>query len=103
VHNKIRAMSPKPGAYVELMHKGSLQRVKIFRSRLAKEALPYKQVQIEAQRFLIGCGDGRAIEIVELQLSGKNGFLLIFLSAACKDTLFPFHKKMSFSTLFLFF
>jgi methionyl-tRNA formyltransferase len=72
VHNKIRAMSPKPGAYVELMHKGSLQRVKIFRSRLAKEALPYKQVQIEAQRFLIGCGDGRAIEIVELQRPGKK-------------------------------
>ena len=67
VHNKIRGLSPFPGAWTEMTIGGKAERVKMLASALAdQEGEPGKLLDGE---LTIACGEA-AIRIVELQRAG---------------------------------
>ena len=69
VHDFIRAMADAPCAYTFLNGK----RMKLYRSALTDEMseLPAGTVADE-KRLLVACGDGRCIELREIQLEGSK-------------------------------
>ena len=71
VHNKIRGLSPFPGAWFEFELGGKTERVKVLRSRLANETGAPGEVIDAGERLLIGCGEG-AVELVNVQRAGKR-------------------------------
>lgn len=71
VHNHIRAYSTNPGAYMIL--KGEI--IKIYRSAVSKvnhSLEPGTIFNISKNGFSISCGNGTAIDVLELQISGKK-------------------------------
>ena len=61
VHNRIRALSPKPGAYCFVTIRGQKKRLKILKSKVASE-----------EKSLIAlCLDGD-LQLLEIQLEGKS-------------------------------
>jgi methionyl-tRNA formyltransferase len=68
VHNHIRALSPKPGAW--MMYQG--QRLRVYRTRVAPEHQPGlgQFIHVNDQHF-VGCASG-SIELLEVQLEGKR-------------------------------
>jgi methionyl-tRNA formyltransferase len=67
VHNRIRGLSPSPGAWCEMPAAGGAERVKLLRSTLAQgEGQPGA---ILDDRLTIACGEG-AVRLVELQRAG---------------------------------
>jgi len=69
VHNLIRGLSPKPGAFS--FHQGT--QLKFYRSHIVRgKSSPQAGTVVEAKKHLvISCGDG-LLEILELQQEGKN-------------------------------
>jgi methionyl-tRNA formyltransferase len=68
VHNLIRGLAPFPGAFFEADLGKGLERVKVFRTRIAEGAGTPGRVLDD---FLtIACGDG-ALRVLEVQRSGK--------------------------------
>lgn len=69
VHNRIRGLSPWPSANARLNGKT----VKIHRSVLSDEKGGAAGEIVEAgKRLVVSCGDGRCIEILNLQAEGKK-------------------------------
>ncbi len=69
VHNKIRGLSPWPSATAVLGGK----KVKIHKSILAADAGKSAGEVIEnGKRLVVSCGDGKCIEIINLQAEGKK-------------------------------
>jgi methionyl-tRNA formyltransferase len=67
VHNRIRGLSPSPGAWCEMEIGGRNERVKVLRShRIAADGEPGA---ILGDTLTVACGTG-AVELVELQRSG---------------------------------
>lgn len=66
VHNRIRGMSPTPGAFTT--SRGKL--LKLLRSTVADDSGRPGEILEAASRLVIACGIG-AVEIVELQLEGR--------------------------------
>jgi methionyl-tRNA formyltransferase len=67
VHNRIRGLSPFPGAWCETEAGGKPERLKLLRSTMADgEGAPG---EILDDRLTVACGDG-AIRLVELQRAG---------------------------------
>jgi methionyl-tRNA formyltransferase len=68
VHNLIRGLAPFPGAFFEADLGKGLERVKVFRTRIAEGAGTPSRVLDD---FLtIACGEG-ALRVLEVQRSGK--------------------------------
>lgn len=67
VHDRIRGLSPFPGAWCEMDIRGKRERVKILRSTLADGTGAPGGVLDE--RLTIACGEG-AVRLVELQRAG---------------------------------
>lgn len=71
VHNKIRGLSPFPGAWFEIDTGGKRERVKVLKSRLADgEGAPGEVIGTD-QTLRIACGEG-GVELISLQRSGKK-------------------------------
>ncbi len=69
VHNLIRGLTPWPMAQTELQGKT----LKIHQSRITGMTRDGRAGQvISTQPFYIRCGDGRVLEILEVQLEGKK-------------------------------
>ncbi len=68
VHNLIRGLSPFPGAFFEVELGKRLERVKVFRTRIAEGAGMPGRVLDDC--LTIACGEG-AIRVLEVQRSGK--------------------------------
>ena len=72
VHNRIRGLSPFPGAWMEVGPAGRRERLKVLRSTLAHgSGAPGTLLD---QKFAIACGTG-AIRLVEVQRAGKRPML----------------------------
>lgn len=68
IHNLIRGLNPWPIAYTKF--NGKL--IKIYKSKLM-ESKPGKPGEVlSIFPFIVGCGDNTAIEIIDLQIEGKN-------------------------------
>lgn len=70
VHNKIRGLNPWPVALTSINGKN----VKIYKSRILKEKFTGNPGEIvdNNKRLAVMCGDGAAVEILELQQEGKK-------------------------------
>jgi methionyl-tRNA formyltransferase len=68
IHDRVRALSPFPGAYFEADLGKGFERVKILRSALAEGAGPPGQV-LETP-LVVACGEN-ALRVVEIQRAGK--------------------------------
>ncbi|NGX44930.1 MAG: Methionyl-tRNA formyltransferase [Chlamydiae bacterium] len=86
IHNQIRALSPRPGAYCQVKIQGVTKRLIIRRSRALEEvkSTPKATLKFENGEWIVGCGSG-ALSLLELQLEGKKSlpigeFLLGFSS-----------------------
>lgn len=71
VFNHIRALSPAPGAY--FMLKG--EKIKIYASKVSE--LTHQEevgsiINVSKKGFMIACGEGTVLEILEIQQTGKN-------------------------------
>ncbi len=66
--NRLRGFQPWPGAYSRFRGK-TLQ---VWRAGPAHRALPQCELHVEGDRLFVGCGEGEALELLELQLEGKR-------------------------------
>ena len=67
VHNRVRGLSPFPGAWCEVRFGGGLERLKILRTALAVGT--GRPGEILDERLTVACGRG-AVRMVEVQRSG---------------------------------
>jgi methionyl-tRNA formyltransferase len=80
VHNRVRGLSPMPGAWCEAEIGGRLERLKALRSTLVEGAGAPGEVLDD--RFTVACGSG-AVRLVELQRAGgRPASALEFLRGA---------------------
>lgn len=92
VHNQIRALSPNPGAYVNMRYKEQIKRLKILRSKVCfVESKPYENFSYSLKEWIVGCKDG-AIEILMVQLEGKREMDYLSFSKGLHEepTILPF-------------
>lgn len=68
IHNQIRGLSSWPAAYLLLGGK----RLKVYRSKLAEGYSGQPGILLDNKRMIVGCGDGKAIELTEVQLEGSK-------------------------------
>jgi methionyl-tRNA formyltransferase len=68
VHNRIRGLSPFPGAWFELVLNGQPTRVKALRAQRAADTLAPGAL---GSNLTLGCADG-AVRITEVQREGKG-------------------------------
>ncbi len=69
VHDRIRGLSPHPGAWFEIELNGKRERIKVLRSALAK-ASGVPGTLLDA-RLTVACGEG-ALRLTEVQRAGKK-------------------------------
>jgi methionyl-tRNA formyltransferase len=75
VHNHIRALSPKPGAYVFCQIGSDIKRLKILQSKIVLvRSFPYHEVCLDKKHWIMGC-EKHALEIIKVQLEGKKPML----------------------------
>jgi methionyl-tRNA formyltransferase len=68
IFNRMRGFQPWPGAYTRFRGKN----LHLFRARPSIEALSPGEAQVQADRLMVGCGDGTSLELLELQLEGRK-------------------------------
>ena len=66
--NRLRGFQPWPGAHSKFRGKN----LQIYRAVAIDRTLASAELTVESNHLLVGCGDGTAIEILELQLEGKK-------------------------------
>ncbi|MGA6951631.1 MAG: methionyl-tRNA formyltransferase, partial [Candidatus Sulfotelmatobacter sp.] len=66
--NRMRGFQPWPGANTKFRGKN----LQLWRASALDRALPSSELKMEDDRLLVGCGQGTAIELLELQLEGKK-------------------------------
>ncbi len=66
--NRMRGFQPWPGAYTKFRGK-TLQ---IWKAGAQNRALPPSETTVEGDHLLVGCGNGTAVELLEVQLEGKK-------------------------------
>lgn len=72
LHNKVRGVSPHPGAWCEVELRGQRKRLKILKTAVtAEKGTPGKILRWNQDGIVIGCGDG-ALQLVTIQLEGKK-------------------------------
>ncbi len=69
VHNHIRGLSPFPGAWFEVEHKGKKERIKVLSSEVSDQSGPQGEVLDDC--LTIGCGS-QSIRPVMVQRAGKK-------------------------------
>ena len=69
VHNRVRGLSPAPGAWFAASHEGKIERLKALRTQIVAGGGPPGTVLDAA--LTIACGEG-AVRVLELQRAGKK-------------------------------
>lgn len=73
VHNKIRGLSPQPGAVTTLNARGGTVKLKLFGSKKREDSNSWsgRITIMDKKQFIISCGTG-SVEITELQPEGRK-------------------------------
>ena len=66
--NRLRGFQPWPGAYSQFRSKN----LQIRQATAFAQLVPPAELRVDGTHVFVGCGEGTAIEIVELQLEGKK-------------------------------
>ena len=64
----MRGFQPWPGAYSKFRGKN----LQVWKAAALDRTVPSSELKTDGDRLLVGCGQGTAIELVELQLEGKK-------------------------------
>jgi len=70
VHNKVRGLSPVPGAWLEATHEGRAERIKVLRTSIVADAAGPAGTVLD-DTLTIACGQG-AVRVLEVQRAGKR-------------------------------
>jgi len=68
IFNRIRGFQPWPGAHTKFRGKT----MQIVKANPSTDALPPAELQVRADRLLVGCGHNTSLELLEIQLEGKK-------------------------------
>ena len=71
IHNLIRGVNPWPVAFTKVNGKN----LKVYGSKIAKIDCDTPGKVLSVKPFIVGCGEGTALEITEVQLEGKKRML----------------------------
>ncbi len=71
VHNRVRGLSPAPGAWFEAAHEGRKERVKLLRTQLVNHPSSAPPGTVLDDTLAIACGEG-AVRVLEVQRSGRK-------------------------------
>jgi methionyl-tRNA formyltransferase len=71
VHNRVRALSPTPGAWFEASHEGRAERVKLLRTAPLNATATAAPGTILDEALTVACGAG-ALRVLEVQRSGRK-------------------------------
>jgi methionyl-tRNA formyltransferase len=71
VHNKVRGLSPAPGAWLEATHEGHAERIKVLRTSIVADAGADPPGTVLDDALTIACGQG-AVRVLEVQRAGKR-------------------------------
>jgi methionyl-tRNA formyltransferase len=66
--NRLRGFQPWPGAYSQFRGKN----LQIRQATAFDQVVPPAELRVDGTHLFVGCGEGTAIEIVELQMEGKK-------------------------------
>src|SRR5216684_277277 len=66
--NRMRGFQPWPGAYTRFRGKN----LQVWKAARFDQAVPESELKVEGDHLLVGCGQGTAIELLELQFEGKK-------------------------------
>jgi methionyl-tRNA formyltransferase len=66
--DRLRGFQPWPGAYSQFRSKN----LQIRHATALDQVAPPAELRVDGTHLFVGCGEGTAIEIVELQLEGKK-------------------------------
>lgn len=76
IHNQVRGLSPVPAARAELRSSNTKpDLLKIYKTALAEicpEGQPGTAALVGKKRLVVACGDGRGLELLEVQPAGKK-------------------------------
>ena len=68
ISNRLRGFQPWPGAYTNFRGKN----LQVWEARPLQRLLSEAEFVVEADRLVVGCGKGTALELLEVQPAGKN-------------------------------
>ncbi len=68
IYNRLRGFQPWPGAYTEFRGRN----LSVLAARPVHRALARGEVLVEADELIVGCGQGTALELLEVQPEGKK-------------------------------
>ncbi len=90
IHNRIRALSPSPGAWSTVNISGVSKRLKIKKSKIIsyQKGKPGENLRCDSFEWIVACGEG-AIQLLEIQLEGKK-------TMKVSDFLRGFHSSQPF-------
>jgi methionyl-tRNA formyltransferase len=66
--HQMRGFQPWPGVFTRFRGKN----LQVWKASAVERALPPAELKMEGDRLFIGCGQGTAIELLELQMEGKK-------------------------------
>lgn len=75
IHNLVRGLSPYPGAWTSLLSDNNEPQVmKVFETKLtdSNSQNVAGSIKINGDKLFVSCGDGKLIEILQLQPAGKK-------------------------------
>lgn len=85
VYNKIRGLSPYPGAVIACEIDGENIDLKILRAKMAESRNGGEKIDIDREKMYLNCSQG-SIEILELQYPGKRAMDVKSFLAGWKGT-----------------
>ena len=91
VHNQIRAFSPKPGAFCQIMYKGQVKRLKILKAKIVDiPANPFATHTYSKDQWIVGCND-KGLKLLVVQLEGKKAmdFTEFYKGSGGQPTILP--------------
>ena len=68
IYNRLRGFQPWPGAYTEFHRKN----LSVLAARPMHRPLARGEIVVEADELIVGCGQGTALELLEVQPEGKK-------------------------------
>jgi methionyl-tRNA formyltransferase len=66
--NRLRGFQPWPGAHSKFRGKN----LQVWQGKGLDRSLPQSELRVEGNHLLVGCGQGTALELIEVQLEGKR-------------------------------
>jgi methionyl-tRNA formyltransferase len=68
IRNRLRGFQPWPGAFTSFRGKN----LNICRATTVSRSLPQAELLVDSGRLLVGCGEGTALDLLEVQPEGKK-------------------------------